>query len=244
MTLASQGLLAARVYADLLEQIQSGSLRLGQRLPAETQLAEKLNVSRATLREALRLLQERGYVRRGRGAGTFVTFRPKLTHGLEVNYGLSEAISARNMTPGTRNLTTFGGLATREEAAQLDILIGSPIHVIEHVHTADGRPVIFAREIIPRDFLPGEDIRELLSQQSLYELIQKAGLPVSQGIATLTPTRSTASLSSLLSIPRGTTLMRLQQTDYGQEGRPLMLSDEYYVGEFASFTVHRRGPSV
>jgi carbamate kinase len=48
----------------------------GDRLPAEPALAAQLGVSRATLREALRSLQERGVIVRQRGAGTFIASPP------------------------------------------------------------------------------------------------------------------------------------------------------------------------
>jgi DNA-binding FadR family transcriptional regulator len=54
--------------------IKMGLLRPGQRLPAERDLALQLALSRSTVREALRVLAEAGYLeaRRGRGGGTFV----------------------------------------------------------------------------------------------------------------------------------------------------------------------------
>ncbi len=54
--------------------IRMGLLRPGERLPSERELATQLALSRSTVREALRLLVEGGYLeaRRGRGGGTFV----------------------------------------------------------------------------------------------------------------------------------------------------------------------------
>src|SRR5579863_5269322 len=59
----------------LLTAIKLGVAVPGSRLPAERELAERLNVSRATLREAIRALQQSGYIesRRGRYGGTFVS---------------------------------------------------------------------------------------------------------------------------------------------------------------------------
>ena len=64
----------------LLSAIRLGVVAHGARFPSERELAARLGVSRITLREALRALQEAGYVesRRGRFGGTFVTYvRPK-----------------------------------------------------------------------------------------------------------------------------------------------------------------------
>lgn len=60
--------------ARLLQAIRLGLVAPGERLPAGRDLAVRLGVSRVTLREALRALQQAGYVecRRGRYGGTFV----------------------------------------------------------------------------------------------------------------------------------------------------------------------------
>lgn len=63
----------------LLQVIKLGVVSYGEKLPAERELAPRLGVSRVTLREAIRALQQEGFVesRRGRFGGTFVTYRPK-----------------------------------------------------------------------------------------------------------------------------------------------------------------------
>ncbi|MBA9007619.1 MULTISPECIES: FadR/GntR family transcriptional regulator [Thermomonospora] len=61
----------------LLQIIKLGVVAHGERLPPERELAPRLGISRVTLREAIRALQQEGYVesRRGRSGGTFVTYR-------------------------------------------------------------------------------------------------------------------------------------------------------------------------
>ncbi|MEI6688908.1 MAG: FCD domain-containing protein [Thermoleophilia bacterium] len=63
-----------RIVRRLGEAIGSGVLQPGERLPPEVELAERLDVAPMTLRQALAILRDAGYVetRRGRGAGTFV----------------------------------------------------------------------------------------------------------------------------------------------------------------------------
>src|ERR1043166_9456423 len=60
--------------ARLAQAIRLGLVASGERLPPERELAERLQVSRVTLREAIAALREAGFLesRRGRSGGTFV----------------------------------------------------------------------------------------------------------------------------------------------------------------------------
>ncbi|MFB6556980.1 FadR/GntR family transcriptional regulator, partial [Streptomyces sp. NPDC056405] len=72
---------AGNGFEEALEQIlqivRLGLVPQGERLPAERELAERLQISRVTLREVLKVLQDEGLVesRRGRYGGTFVRVR-------------------------------------------------------------------------------------------------------------------------------------------------------------------------
>lgn len=69
-----------RLYQDVVQQIQDlvrqGQLKPGDRLPSERELAERLQVSRSSLREAVRTLELQGVVVSRPGAGTFVSTDP------------------------------------------------------------------------------------------------------------------------------------------------------------------------
>ncbi len=66
---------SAGIAAQLRRSILEGVYGFSDRLPAERHLAETFNVSRGTIREALRRLEELGMVTREIGSGTFVTYR-------------------------------------------------------------------------------------------------------------------------------------------------------------------------
>lgn len=74
-----KGKLAEIVSAQIRDEIRSGALKLGDRLPTEAELIIQLGVSRSTVREALMLLESDGFVsvRAGRHGGAYVT-RPKI----------------------------------------------------------------------------------------------------------------------------------------------------------------------
>lgn len=105
----------------LLQSIRLGVVGAGERLPPERELAERLGVSRVTLREAIRALSDAGYVesRRGRYGGTFVNEtlpepssgrddrRPELEDTLSLRHvletGAVELAAARPLKPPARD---------------------------------------------------------------------------------------------------------------------------------------------
>jgi GntR family transcriptional regulator len=87
----------------LAERISAGRLRPGQRLGAERALAAELGVSRATLRQALAVLEDSGLVRRvpGRGGGTFVS-RDKIERDLSRVVGVPALLRSQGVVAGTQ----------------------------------------------------------------------------------------------------------------------------------------------
>lgn len=65
---------SADIAGALRKQIASARFALNERLPPERLLAEQFGVARGTIREALRQLEESGFVRRRPGSGTYVTW--------------------------------------------------------------------------------------------------------------------------------------------------------------------------
>ena len=65
-------LLYKKIYHFIKEQIESGRLRIGDRLPTEKELSEQFSVSRITSKRALVELEQEGLITRTRGKGSFV----------------------------------------------------------------------------------------------------------------------------------------------------------------------------
>jgi GntR family transcriptional repressor for pyruvate dehydrogenase complex len=92
---------AARIATQLLDIIELQKLAPGDRLPPERQLAELLEVSRPSLREALHILQAQGLVQIRHGQGTFVQ-EPIVAQELRASmmtktHGLNELFDAREV---------------------------------------------------------------------------------------------------------------------------------------------------
>ena len=74
--MAGRGKLSDRVYEYILGQVLSGAFAVGARLPPEQELAQRLDVSRPIVREALQRLREDGLIKSRQGSGSVVVQRP------------------------------------------------------------------------------------------------------------------------------------------------------------------------
>src|ERR671920_2246980 len=128
----SIGPAADRVRRQLLDQIQHGLLRPGERLGAERDLAARLGVSRSTMRQALGALESAGAVRRvpGRGGGTFVRSQ-KVERDLSRVVGVPALLRAQGMTSGSRIINTAITGADEETASALEL--GRGAYVVDVV---------------------------------------------------------------------------------------------------------------
>ncbi len=235
----SKALSARRDVASRIREVAPGS-----QLPPEPELAAELGVSRATLREALRSLEEEGLVRRTRGAGTFVADRPRMANNLDANFGVSDAIRFSGMIPGTDQGTLRVEAASAEEAERLDLEPGEDVVVVDRVRTADGRPVVLSRDILAMR-VTREDpaVLSALQAQSVYDVLERdLGIVIHHGLATFRPTRADSYVASRLGVERGTLLLYLRQVDFDEAGRPVLSSHEHHLADAFEFSVVRRGP--
>lgn len=227
-----------------MRRIESGEWRPSQRLPSEPALAASMGVSRATLRDALRSLEEDGFVNRVQGSGTFVTHRPRMKNNLDVNFGVTDLIRSMGMRPGTEWARTFEVAASPEEARLLAVPQGSPLRCLERVRTADGQPVVFSVDMMPRERLGDRpDLLEGLGNGSVYGVLERElGVVIRQGVAAIRPANAEDRLAASLRVPAGTLLLYLQQVDYDLDGRPVLLSHEHHLADAFEIAVVRRGP--
>ena len=234
--------LSFSVRDELAGRITSGAIPPGSRLPPEPQLAAELGVSRATLREALRSLEEDGLVTRRRGAGTYAMHRPRLRNNLDINFGVTEAIRSAGMRPGTVDVKVRISPASDEEADALDVSVGDPVVVVDRVRTADERRVVFSRDIVAQSLL-GQDALDVIGDGSVYELLEaNAQVAIQHGVVSIEPIAADLAMARKLKIPAGSLLLYLRQIDYDRSGDPILLSHEYHLGDAFEFTVVRRGP--
>ncbi len=95
-----------QLYSSLLEEIKTGKLKSGDRVPSEKELADQFKVSRITSKKALETLVQAGLIERARGRGSFVAGHlPDLK---QVGVGVADLPTHFNVNAATSNQPLVG----------------------------------------------------------------------------------------------------------------------------------------
>jgi DNA-binding GntR family transcriptional regulator len=228
---------------ELRDRIRSGELAPGDKLPSEPVLAHTREVSRSSVRAAITVLEEEGFVSRRHGSGTYVTYRPSLQNDLSRNFGVSSLIASTGLEPGTIDETCVLVDAPPVIAAALEVEVGTPVSSLRRVRTASGRPVVDTTDWCRQDHLNPDELREI-GDGSVYAALTSRGLVVHHGVATITPGNADAETARRLDVARGALLLTIDQVDATAEGVPVLVSREHHLADAFSFRVVRHGPGA
>ena len=224
---------------ELRARIRAGEWRPGERIPSEPELARQETVSRSSMRAAITMLEEEGFVSRRHGSGTYVTHRPALPNELGRNFGVSRMIASEGLEPGTVEESSGSEPAPRAVAEILGIEEGERVSALRRVRTADGRRVVDVTDWCRVEHLAPED---LPSVGSIYAALAERGLAVDHGVAHLTPRNADGEVAERLGVPSGTLLLTIDQVDRTADGIAVLVSREHHLADAFTFTLLRRGP--
>jgi len=240
--------LVQRVTDFLRKMIMDGDLPPETQLPNEPDLSAYLNISRSTVRSALAILEQGGFIQRRWGVGTFVTKNPPTYNNLSLNSGVTQLIRSSGAEPGSTEVLLTTRPASERVSTQLSIELGAPTLAIERVRLANDQRVVFTVDILPLSLfdLPGGDIplgeieKHIQEQQSVYVFLrQRLSLEIHHGIAWIRPVSAEEYIADKLQIRVGSNILHIEQVDFDADGEPVALSDEYYVADAFRFYIYR-----
>ena len=203
-----------------------------ERLPSESELCTKFDVSRMTARQAVQTLESEGLVYRRRGHGTFKS--PRRIHRLLGSpLSFSENMRRRGLTASSR-LIEFGRIEpTEADVDALDITRDEGAIVLERLRYADGIPMALERAVIsPRcGVVLGSD----LADGSLHDLFEDLGHAPTRAHATVGARRATKRERDLLDLPTSGVVLSERRVISDQYGMPLEHTETLYAAERYEF---------
>ncbi|WP_047984826.1 GntR family transcriptional regulator [Ornithinibacillus californiensis] len=224
---------------DVIKQdIESGKYKANEKLPSEFELSKNLGVSRATLREALRILEEDNVVTRKHGVGTFVNQKPIVSSGIEQLTSVTYMIEQAGKKPGSQYFSTEIIEPTEEERLMFDSENLTQLVKLERIRTADGEPVVFCIDKVPKGLIP---IEAAHTEDSLFKLMENhAGKRISYAVTYIEPVSYHEKIFDVLNCDFDKSLLLLKQMHYTEDDRPILYSLNYFRSDVFSFHVFRK----
>jgi DNA-binding GntR family transcriptional regulator len=224
--------------AQHLEQlIESGELEPGARLENEIDLADRLRLSRPTMRRAIEYLVDRGLLVRKRGVGTQVV-HAKVQRPVELT-SLYDDLVSTHRNPHTRVLSFATGPAPDALALELGIPEGTAVYVFERLRYAEAEPLALMRNHVPADLL--RLTPEDLESQGLYNLLRANGLNLRIAKQSIGARAATAAEARALGDTKGAPLLTMVRSAYDDQGRAVEHGDHIYRASRYSFDLTLTG---
>ncbi|MEY4270733.1 MAG: HTH-type transcriptional repressor YvoA [Pseudomonadota bacterium] len=225
---------------DLRARILSGALPANDQFPTENALCAEHGVSRFTVREALRRLQNEGLITRKRGSGTLV--QPAAARGGALHQPLSNVGELLQYARETEVRFSAMGLATLPApyAEQIADECGGKWFYFRGLRsqTSDALPIALTEAFVAerlRDAVARIDLKgDTLFRQIELETGQETGR-VTQDIQA---TAADAEVADALAIDVGAPVLRILRCYYDRKGRLFEISASHHPGERFAYAMH------
>jgi GntR family transcriptional regulator len=212
----------------------------GEQLPSEPYLAKQLGVSRATLREAMRMFETQGKIRRRQGSGTFVIGHvPVMDTGLEVLESLETMAKRLGLEVSVTDLQVEQISADAELAEGLSVEKGARLTRISRVICEGGRPIAYLVDTLPENYLKPSDLPVSFKGSALDFLFERSD-PMTVSRAAISATGAVAEVARALQIQRGDVLLYFVSQLFTDAGRAVDYSVSYFIPGYFRFHVVRR----
>ncbi len=234
--------LARQAAQEILKGIASGKLVRGNGLlPSEAELSQKFTVSRATIREALSQLEQRGAVTRRHGVGTFATPpAPRIDTGLEELKSLETLARGIGLETRMSEPTIEGRRATAAEAECLQAPPDTSVLSVARVILTGTRPIAYLVDVVPTTILRRQDLDKNFRGSILDLFLQRRELTLSHSRTEILIESADAIIARKLRLKRGAPLHKLVAQLFTRDGQIIDYSTSYFVPGYFSFHVIRR----
>ena len=216
-----------------------GQVSPGERLLGERDLAERLGVSRMTLRQALADLEASGDLVRvaGRAGGAFVA-EPRVEVDLTHLTGLTDQLQRAGRRAGARVLSTRRRVPPADVADALGLTGRAQAFEVVRVRSANRLPVALETSWFPARLLPG--LLDHPMSGSLYAVLRThyGHEPVS-AVERLEPVLATAPLAERLDVAVGAPLLRVERVARDAEGTVVEFARDVFRCDRVDFVVRR-----
>ena len=228
-----------QISSILREQITNGEFRPGDRVPSEEELRQMFSVSRATVRQALQVLESDGLIRREPGRGSFVRCRSESIAELKMTCLLEDLIALG--IPAENKVSEIGvARASRSVAEALGIDLGEKVFTFLRIVAVKDEPFAANRIFLPAQMERCLGEADLTDPHLLQTLETKCGAVAVRADQIIEAILANVNQASLLDVDVGTALLSVTRTSFDQRDRCVEHSITLYRSDRTRFSVSQR----
>lgn len=234
------------LYIQLAEviraDINNGKYASGNKLLSERNMASKYNLSRNTVRQAFRILEQDGIISANHGSGTFSTETGNMILSrIDIFYENMEFLRSAGYTPEKKLLSIDVIPADQFLSGKFGLEPGSPLIKIEKLFYANAQAAIYTIDFVPKT--ADLDLDECMSSGLLddyFGFIEKMSRhQIAYGLSDIIPVAADRNISEKLAISEGTPILLMEELFLDKlQKKKIGLGINYY-GSFIKFNILR-----
>jgi GntR family transcriptional regulator len=226
-----------KIYEELLNQIREGKYKENDLFPSDTELVKKYDVSRGTVREAIKLLFQQGYLVREQGKGTFVTYK-KIQQNPDRLIGFTELMRQHNLKPSATLIEKEVVHPPANISQMMKLSSNQKVVRIVRLRFGNNQPLIIERSYFNFDLfepLINEDIEKNSIFDLLYDLtITRLG-KAKQSIEAISAGQQE---HQYLEVELGTPLLLIKRLIETNTGEHFQYSEDVYRSDRINFSTN------
>ena len=234
--------IVVQVRDELLQLIKDQGLGAGDRIPSESEIAARFAVSRGTVREAMKLLEQSGMIGVQQGRGRFASAIARLM----VDRPVTEFESVTEMLEGlgyhltNRVLSSETAAANEDEAAALEIPAGAPVVRLRRLRLHMQEALIYEINIFSAELLDGRNPDEVDFTGSLNAWLESLGRGLVASAATIQAVELPVEIKALPEVDGGQPWLLVSEYCVDRDALPTLFSLDFHRGDVFSFHALRQ----
>lgn len=215
----------SQVKAALTRLIRDGGLQEHTKLPSETEMCARFDVSRTVVREAMAQMVNERLIYKLQGKGAFVAGRREEQDFVGTTVGFSGELADKRKEVSRRILLQKVSLPSARMSKLMRIDENTPVVRVDRVLSVDGRPRMIVRWAMLESVVPGLETVPLESR-SLYDTITRQyGIQLKKAERWIEASGASAEDAALLKIPVGSPVLGIESVAANAQGQVI----EYYT---------------
>lgn len=225
----------------ILKDVKQGVYTVGDRLPTEYEFCRKFEASRQTVREALRRLQEMGYIARRQGSGSILISR-RMDRLFQNSITSLEQLIQYASTTKLEILSTDRIVVGARQAEELGCQPADQWFRISAVRRREEEDQLIGYTEIYVDVSFEEVVRNIGAvQTAVYEMIEETqGVKITEVLQSIEAVPASLNIASRLSIEPGSAVLLFRRRYFSEDRRLVQIAKSWHPGEHLKYEMTLR----